>query len=448
MHKDEVLNRLAESANVAQFVAFRPSADRTPVQSYCRIAGYGPNEVFSSTEAAIATLLAASPERAINIRSYEPGNPRSREFIYALTDVQKAGEALTRLTRDGLHTILNETVDVRDGGVSGVVQGNTVEFAPDDTPRCVEKPGVAAMDYDTAMTMLEVVYGFRPDIVRSPDRIEFSIHPRRRGTRNGHTLIWELESDASEPPPPVMNWPNHFSRHIGDKAYGLLVAFLLGYRVPRTLVINRRVAPFSFGSPTGSIERWLRTCPKEPVPGHFTTTYGWADPFQLIAREDPDGVQIASVLSQDAVEPDYSGASVSGPDAIIVEGRSGPGDAYMLGSLPPEALPEQVTKDIEDCYNSLSDKLGPVRFEWVHNKDGVWLVQLHLGATGTSGGIIVPGEPTVWIDFDVSNGLEKLRELVSSLSSDTGLRLVGQVGTTSHIADVVRRAGIPIRLVS
>jgi len=42
-------------------------------------------------------------------------------------------EALVRnMSAEGLFVIANETVDVSDGGVSGVIQGGVAEFAPDD----------------------------------------------------------------------------------------------------------------------------------------------------------------------------------------------------------------------------------------------------------------------------------------------------------------------------
>src|SRR4029453_19591588 len=105
------------------------------------------------------------------------------------------------------------------------------------------------------------------------------------------------------PPPPVgggepagparlgarLTWPNRFSRFLGDKVFGLLVADLLGLPVPATTAVGRRVAPFSFGRPTGSGERWLRTCPAEPVPGRFLTQRGRRRPFAPLAVEDPSG---------------------------------------------------------------------------------------------------------------------------------------------------------------
>jgi len=73
-------------------------------------------------------------------------------------------------------------------------------------------------------------------------------------------------------------------------------------------------------------------------------------------------------------------------------------------------------------------------------------VQLHKGETVTEGNVLVPGSPEVWHEFDVSQGLEKLRDSLRGLKRGEGLTLVGRVGVTSHIADIVRKAGRPARL--
>lgn len=445
VRKDEILNRLADRGNVAQFVAFRPEGGQ-PAPSFSRLAGLSANARFASPREAILALLARAPEASVNIRSYEPDSPRSREFLYGLTDVEQVVGALGRLTKEGLHTIINETVDIADGGVSGVAQGGTIEFAPDDTPRCVEKPGTAALPFALGLRLLKTVYGFAPDLAPSDARVEFSIHPRRRGTRSGHSLLWEYEEGAEAPSLPAISWPNRFSRHIGDKAHGLLIAHLLGQPVPMTTVIGRRVAPFSFGTETGSAEMWTRTCPAEPEPGLFTTARGWIDPFALLATEDPGQERIVSVLAQSAVPAYYAGAALAGPDGLVIEGAPGEGDLFMLGVRPPEALPAEVRTSLEAINAALVAALGPVRFEWVHDGQRAWIVQLHRGVTRSSGQVIVPGEAKNWIAFEVSQGLEALRELTQGFEPGCGIELIGAVGLTSHVADVVRRARIPTRI--
>lgn len=447
LHKDAVLDNLARRGNVAQFVAFRPDA-RNPRQSFCRIAGHEPNELFLDPRHAVDALLAASSEGRVNVRSYLPDEPRSREFVYGLATVDEAMAVLQRLTSEGLHTIVNETVDVSDGGVSGVVQGETIEFAPDDTPRCVEKPGVVSLPFGYGVALLNTVYGFTPELeAHAGERTEFSIHPRPRGWKHKHTLIWEHETDIESATSAHMRWPNRFSRMIGDKAFGLLMADRLGVTVPRTLVIARRLAPFTFGRATGSAQIWTRTCPTEPHPGLFTTVKGWTDPFALLQSEDPDGKKLASVLRQDAVNAGHSGAAIVNANSeLVIEGRRGEGDRLMLGLDKPEELPTNVVDEVRSVHRRLSATLGPVRFEWVHDGACAWVVQLHLGATSSAGSILVPGEADKWIRFGIDQGLAALRRTLDDLPEGTGLVLVGEVGLTSHVADLVRKAGAPARM--
>jgi hypothetical protein len=399
LRKDQSLDALADIGNVAQFVSFAPVGN-APRQAYLRILGLPANQDFASPAEAIAALLARAPDSSVNVRSYAPESPRSREFVYGLTDVAAALATVERLTREGLHTIVNETVDVADGGVSGVVQAGIVEFAPDDTPRCVEKPGVASLPAALGFSLLKTVYGFAPNLGGAQGRIEFSIHPRPRGWRGSHTLLWEQEETGPEQGTATLAWPNRFSRHIGDKLYGLLMAHLAGLPVPATRAITRRVAPFAFGQVTGSHETWIRTCPTEQQPGLFTTHRGWLDPFKLLAEEDPTGENIASVLAQAGIHARHAGASlVDANGRTVVEGVAGLGDEFMQGRDLPQQLPGAVVTDVIRAVARLTPIFGPVRTEWVHDGDQVWIVQLHRGATLSTERVLVPGERSRWGGF-------------------------------------------------
>lgn len=448
VRKDRSLDLLARSGNVAQFVSFAPGADGELAQHYSRIAGFEPNHSFETPQLALYELLARSSDGAINLRSYLPSSPRSQEFVYGLRSLSDAMEGLRRLIAKGLFVIANETIDVNDGGVSGVIHGNIVEFAPDDTPRCVEKSGVASLSRHWALTLLETVYGFRPDLDVDLDcRMEFSIHPRKRGWKLSHTLAWEIEEAPGASLEPSFGWPNRFSRHIGDKAYGLLMADLAGLPVPRTTVIGRRVAPFAFGTPTGSAEVWTRTCPNEPQPGLYTTVKGWTDPFRLMMSEDPEHHAIASVICQDAVPAAYSGAAiVTDAGQLHVEGVRGEGDALMLGQDHAEELPAEVLAGVTVTYEKLVKLLGPVRFEWVHDGARVWVVQLHKGATTTSATVLVPGDADTWVSFPAAAGLEALRRFLQDVPAGTGVSIEGEIGLTSHLADLIRKAQKPARI--
>lgn len=122
----------------------------------------------------------------------------------------------------------------------------------------------------------------------------------------------------------------------------------------------------------------------------------------------------------------------------------------MTGEVLPEDLPGAVVSRVRDLYARAEAALGPVRFEWVDDGTMTWVVQLHLGATGTSVDVIVEGEADVWHDFDASQGLDALRAFVTSLETTIdhrrhGIRIGGRFGRTSHMADILRKAGLPAR---
>jgi hypothetical protein len=212
-------------------------------------------------------------------------------------------------------------------------------------------------------------------------------------------------------------------------------------------VVGRRVAPFSFGRPTGGGERWLRTCPAEPVPGRFPTQRGWRDPFALLAAEDPSGTELAAVLAQEGVPARWSGAAI--PDAgggLLVEGVPGAGEDFMLARAAPGPLPGEVLDDVRRLGAEAAAALGPVRFEWCHDGRQAWVLQLHQATTAATRTTIHPGTPARWRRFDPALGLERLRDLVASVGDDEGIELTAAVGVTSHAGDLLRRAAIPSRL--
>jgi len=482
-YKDQILDELAREHNVAQFVSF--GADLR--QRYARVSGFEPNHAFPSRQDAIGKLLERSSDHAVNVRSFAPDQPRSREFLQNLKTVDAVSAHLTRLGAAGLITIVNETIDVSDGGVSGVATPTTLEFAPDSTPRAVEEEGVARLPRELGDRLLQTVYGFAPEAPTGRDlRLEFSIHPRPRGWLRRHTVLWEREVLAPAVVRTILparpSWPNKFSRFLGDKAYGLLMAWLAGIAVPHTTVIGRRFAPFMFGDQTGQFDVWIRTCPAERTPGHFATIHGWSDPFELMAREDDEplsqrtlrharGVwrgaenlwlamrgapplpheqrtyKIASVLCQRGVLPKYSGAAITEADGgLRVEGVEGAGEAFMLTGAA-QTLPDTVVDEVRNLARKLAMIFGPVSFEWVFDGTRPWIVQLHVGRSASHGDVIYPGERDEWVEVPASTSLEQLRILVARLDREkTGVLLLGSIGTSSHKGDLLRKAEIPSRL--
>ncbi|MCL4206527.1 MAG: hypothetical protein KJ000_28930 [Pirellulaceae bacterium] len=368
--------------------------------------------------------------------------------MYGLRSTDDVIGAANRLLRFGWFVIVNETIDVNDGGVSGVSMGRTMEFAPGDTPRCVEKAGTCRLSFELGNRVLQTVYGFAPELEdAAAKRVEFSIHPIRRGHRHGHTVIWEVE-EAPEfkthfPP----QWPNRFSQFLGDKVFGLLIASACGVHVPRTVVMSRQVAPFVFGESTGTFEHWQRTAPSIQSPGELPTSFGWTDPFEtwegMVRNGTAEGC--ASLISQEGVESMFAGAAaVTSEGSPVVEGVKGRGVGFMLGQKAPETLPRHVQEDVEAVLEILAGSCGPVRIEWAHDGRVAWVLQLHVGGVSSAPNVISAGDADTWIEYAVKEGLEGLRELVGDIGGKgIGVRLIGDVGITSHFGDLLRGEGIP-----
>lgn len=440
--KDRVLADLASSYNVALFASFSPGE---PVIRH--FVSRTPDEAPRRLEEAVSRLLAESHEGSLNVRTFRTLESKSSPFVYGLKTEASVVETVRRLAAEGYYTIVNETIDIHDGGISGVRLGGIVEFAPDTTPRGVENADVVRMSVTLANELLTTIYGFPVEVPGSGrERIEFSIHPDRVGYRRSHLCVWEAETVREFEVEATPAWPNDFSRLIGDKSFGLLIAHLAGAPVPHTTVVSRRIAPFSFGERTSSGEWWVRTAPRQQEAGLFTTRRGWADPFDLLAREDPDRSRISAILAQEGVPATYSGATLPREaQDDIVEGVRGAGERFMLGEEPPTALPTEVVSAVRSTLGRLTTALGPVRIEWAFDGRTAWVLQLHrVGAEPPS--TLSPGHASTWVEFEPKRGLAALRELVAGLSgSDTGVLVTGRVGVTSHVGDLLRKAGIPAR---
>lgn len=88
--------------------------------------------------------------------------------------------------------------------------------------------------------------------------------------------------------------------------------------------------------------------------------------------------------------------------------------------------------------------LGDVSCEWVYDGTYVWIVQLNQLKHASYKNVIVEGNPEKYISFDVSSGLEALRKLVLEIQGNNiGIKLIGNVGITSHFGDVLRQHDIP-----
>lgn len=442
--KDESLAAAAATGNVAQFVSFSPGDLDVRHSAIIGLRDH------PDPRGAVAQLLAQSASGAVNVRSFRPGNNRGNPFNMGLQQVDDVLAMVTALAKSGFYTIVNESIDVNDGGVSGVRWNGWTEFAPKDTPRCVEKPGTAGLPSEAADQLFELVYHTQTPLneLAAGYRVEFSIHPTPVGYRQTRTIIWEVSEEPSDQVlEQNVEWPNRFSEFLGDKAYGLLVASVFGFQVPRTQVIARDIAPFEFGVENDFDSVWTRTCPRRFSPGEFPTLPSYVDVFKLLADCDPSGDAIGSVLIQRGVRPWYSGAvSADTHQRPIVSGVQGEGANYMLGLVPPDELPPAVIDEATLAFDHLSKALGgPCRFEWVHDDQRLWLVQLNRDLR--DGFNVSEGDATSWVRFDPADGVDVLRELINDVAGKSvGVELSRPVGLTSHVGDLLRLAGVPARV--
>lgn len=444
--KDAQLARLASEHNVASFVSCTPGA---PYLRFQVLPGQ-PFPRHRGLAAAVERLLATSKSGSVNVRTFKPGVPKGNPFHYGLRTVAEALDQVAASAADGYYCIVNETIDIHDGGVSGVSLGGVVEFAPDDTPRAVEQEDAARLPLEVADRMLRTVYGGAVSIpAGNAERIEFSVHPVRVGQRQEPVIVWETEPVEPTRLDVDIRWPNRFSRLLGDKTFGLLVADALELPVPEATVVSRRVAPFRFGRPTGTSEWWMRTAPADQTPGHFSTTRGWTDPFATLMKEDHD-YAVAAVLAQEGVDGLYSGATLPTSDGAdhIIEGVAGSGDDFMLGSQATAALPDAIVERVRDLLATIESRLGSgVRIEWVADQTTIWVLQLHRVALGSVAGVFSPGEADEWLPFDPSRGLDALHELIEEATHRrAGIEVTKPVGLTSHVGDLLRKARVPGRL--
>ena len=455
--KDEKLDNIIRNnlGNIAQYVSLSPIYNDSI--RYVHINNY---ELKSNDDikSLIKQLITSSNSKAINIRSFKPELMKGNKLIYnkKIEDLDEILEAINENQKEGKFSILNENIDINDGGVSGVVLGDVIEFAPCDTPKCVDKPDVCILPRDLGFKVLETIYGFAPDLNFAPNyRVEFSIHPKRQGVKKEHTIIWEYEYFENSLNNSIISWPNRFSKFIGDKVFGLLIAYNLNLPVPFTTVILRNLPPFSFGKKTGSFEKWIRTSPVEKEPGKYHTGKTWMDPFLLMNEEEKKGnnsTNIASILSQDNVDAVYSGASIikSSISDDIIEGVKGNGDSFMIGEMNCMDIPIFIIDKVKYLHNKIRKYhsiLGNVTIEWVYDGNQVWIVQLNQLKINSTKSIIVDGTPVYYEKFDIKEGLDSLRNKITKIKDkNIGIELIGNIGITSHFGDLLRLANIPTKI--
>lgn len=452
--KDDKLAHINDMGlgNIAQYISVDPNGKI----KHIKINNY--SKKGDDLKELIVILLKSSRSSAVNIRSFSPSIMKGNKLVYnkKICDIEDIIFHVKQNCSEGKYSIINENIDINDGGVSGVVLGDIIEFAPKDTPKCVDKEGVCLLEKKLGYHVLKTVYGFQPELNFGNEyRVEFSIHPNREGVKQTHTIVWEYELFENAEYSFQITWPNKFSKFIGDKTFGLIVADYLGLNVPFTTVIAREIAPFTFGKKTGLFEKWIRTCPIVKESGKYYTGSQWTDPFILMQSEELKGdnpINIAAILSQDAVDAKYSGGAIISKikENDVIEGVQGTGDRFMLGQDLKCNLPYNVENELNKVMDKIRNcnyLIGNVSIEWVYDGNEIWIVQLNQLNNNGYGNIIVRGNPSFYKQFNVKQGLESLRDTIKSIQNkNIGIELIGNVGITSHFGDLLRQSNIPSRI--
>ncbi|MDP2630046.1 MAG: hypothetical protein Q8P56_01435, partial [Candidatus Uhrbacteria bacterium] len=244
--KDEVMKDLTErGVNVASFISFGPDG----AQRFCRVRGLNPNRPFSDYESAIRAMYNTDYISLVNVRTFLPEKPDGNPFFlgakYGFEDPAKAARYVADQVQKGFFVIVNEDIPADNGGFSGVAMGDTVEFAACETPRCVDKQdeiACAKLSLNLTRRLVHTVYGFDFILPFSPAfRVEFSVHPGPVGYFGTKLTIWQAEEMFAPQTKPVPVWPNRYSVHMGEKAFGLLMADINDFPVPRTTVFGRKI---------------------------------------------------------------------------------------------------------------------------------------------------------------------------------------------------------------
>ncbi len=346
--------------------------------------------------------------------------------------------------------IINELIDIYDGGFSGVIFNGLIEFSHNNTPRCVDKGTFCSMPLRTGLDLMTKILDrdSRMTFERN-NRIEFSFHPREEGILLHNFVIWDLSKFKSSFPnyeSIKTFWPNPISELVGDKVFGLFLANSYKYDVPFSKVTLRDGREFSFGKKTSTLEQWTRSCPANYEPGKLPTKKGQLD-FNSWFDEYSN---LSSVIIQDSVESEFSGCFLIESNSYVVEGVKGFGDRLMNGTEAPQPLPEILRNRIEKLAKKLLGNFGPARVEWAADKEKIWILQVNLNqikfkANEYNQFVIYNQIKKIsnYIEFKTNRGLSEFRKFLNDLDSKkNGVILVGNIGVTSHFGDLLRRKRI------
>jgi hypothetical protein len=461
--RDVRVSEIGKTYSVAQYVSL--DADLSPRTSVLNTSSALPRD----PKAHLSALFDSAPSHRVNVRIFSPGTSTGALFFSAVETVEGVIELITNHIVEQGYAIVSEMIDLDDGGVAGVLYGDIVEFKQGETPKFVDRQrsdSFPQLRRDAAERMLQAIYGSDVDLSKISDsmRVEFSTHPQECGTPPARFLVWDCYEVAPQHSKPRLVWPNSFSEWLGDKCFGLLAAWCMDFRVPKTLAVlnplmwdpvsgrgRSRWTPaggVAFGEETGGHRVWTRTCPAHRMPGRYPTFSTRHDPFALMLRADPEGKHLRSVLDQQDVAAEYSGAGQVTEGALIIEGVSGTGTDLMMGTQSPEQLPTIVGSSIHELSQKLYACFGACRFEWAWKERCAWLLQVNLLTSQIGDTATISQIRSNYIEFDPDTGLDELDRVIRSAKlEDRDVLIIKRVGITSHVCELLNGAGVRFAIV-
>lgn len=461
--KDDVLQKKVKNGlNVAKFISFAPGENLSI--RHCCINSYELSEEQKKlTPEQLVKLLFEEAEKLVSVRTFKIGQESGNPVFFDQNNLDIVLDIVNKHTKMGYYVIVNEGLHFINSEVSGVMFGSLIEFAPAQSPRCVEKKGATCvLPVKLGLNILKRIYQILTlDKFNPHQRVEFSIYPYKCGVYSQNTIIWEVsEFDENDPNIPVeipkIIWPNPFSRVLGDKVFGLLVCNFMNYLVPKTIVLNKYFIPFTFGTSIkdNGIEYWCRSCPGERLPGQLPSVNKNFNVFDLMRQAEKlveKESYIPSLIVQEGVKSIYSGSVITTRDGeIVIEGVKGRGDEFMLGNKVSEFLPSDVIKLVEATSQSIIDHSfisNEIEFEWVYDGKHLWIVQLSVGKNMVSRSIVVEGAVNEYLKFDPSKSASALTDLAEVIRKakeiNAGISIIGNVGRTSHIVHLLIKEQIP-----
>lgn len=442
--KDKVLKELSKDWNVANFVSVSPKGGtRYSTLKKTRL------------RPMIESLLKVSGTGKVNVRSFCVNEDNIKtEFVMDLETVDEVMQQVVRNQNKGLYSIINENIDPCDGGVSGIVHGNLVEFLTNGTPRHVEKGSKAiTLNKEQGLKILETYYEvdlFNLKELNEKERVEFTI------TKDKRLIIWEHKEIT--PTNNIINnisvnLESNFIKTTTEKVFGLLYLDSLNIKIPKTSMENSIGNIITFGKET-SKENLTENIVHRAAPSRFTP--GDLDNVKEKYNKDikehvklfDNQMKEVKFITQEEIKTKYVGAGIFQEDGeYTIEYSEGDGQAFMLGKVKPLEQ-GSLDKKVKGQLNQVSLRLRGVtnqklKIEFITDESlKLYLVQLNFldshinekGTENTGEGETLTFKTEGKTPSDLANELDLLKSKGKNI---THVTLIGDIGYTSHFCDVV-----------